>query len=63
MNVIFNLLLAHDVHTTRKIKSTHAIFFITYYYFIFIFLCKREELQSELRLFVSVTVCRLRVQY
>jgi len=36
MNIIFNSLLAqlvkYDVHTTRKIKSTHAIF-ITYYYF------------------------------
>ena len=36
MNIIFNSLLAQlvkcDVHTTRKIKSIHAIF-ITYYYF------------------------------
>jgi len=37
MNIIFNSLLAqlvkYDVHTTRKIKSIHAIF-ITYYYLI-----------------------------
>jgi len=36
INIIFNSLLAqlvkYDVHTTRKIKSIHAIF-ITYYYF------------------------------
>jgi len=36
MNIIFNSLLVqlvkYDVHTTRKIKSIHAIF-ITYYYF------------------------------
>jgi len=38
MNIIFNSLLVqlvkYDVHTTRKIKSIHAIF-ITYYYYIF----------------------------
>jgi len=37
MNIICNSLLAQlvkcDVHTTRKIKSIHAIF-LTYYYFL-----------------------------
>jgi len=37
MNIIFNSLLAqlvtYDVHTTRKIKSIHAIF-ITYNYYV-----------------------------
>jgi len=36
MNIIFNSMLGqlvkYDVHTTRKIKSTHAIF-TTYYYY------------------------------
>ena len=35
---IFNSLLAqlvkYDVHTTRKINSIHAIFFITYYHYL-----------------------------
>ena len=35
MNIIFNSLLAqlvkYDVHTTRKIKSIHAIFITLFY--------------------------------
>jgi len=38
MNIIFNSLLTqlgkYDVHTTRKIKSIHTIFLITYYYYL-----------------------------
>jgi len=62
MNIIFNSLLAqlvkYDLHTTRKIKSIHAIF-ITYYYFVWA-LCIYAE-QSEYclwwRLCACVSVC------